>query len=107
MHHSSRRELDDDKGEERAKEEIGDLQKVTGPDVRRVIVQECRPVLLSWLWCTNGSHVLLNGALAHVDAEFQSIAPDPFSSPQSILRGHLPNQGNGFRSSPWRMRSGL
>jgi len=71
MYHSSGLEFDDEKGKERAKEEIGDLQEVTGPDLRRMIVQEHRPILPSWSWCANSSHVFLNGALAHMNTEFQ------------------------------------
>jgi hypothetical protein len=79
MDHPSRLQFDDAKGKERAKEEIGHLHEVTRPDLRRVVVQERRPVLPSWLWWTNGSHVSLNGALAHVDTELQEFPTDTLS----------------------------
>jgi hypothetical protein len=71
MHHPSRLEFDDEKGKERAKEEIGYLQEVTGSDLRCMIAQKRRPILPSWSWCANSSHVFLNGALAHINTEFQ------------------------------------
>jgi hypothetical protein len=80
MHHSPCLELDDEKSKERSKEEIGHLQEVTGPDLCRVVVQERRPVLPSWLWCTNGLHVLLDGALAHMNIELKSITADTLST---------------------------
>jgi hypothetical protein len=58
-------------GKERAKEEIGYLQEVTSPDLRRMIVQERCPILPSWPWCANLSHVFLDGALARINTEFQ------------------------------------
>jgi hypothetical protein len=73
----------------RSKEEIGHLQEITCPDVCRVGVQERRPVLPCCWWCTNGSHVLLNGALAHLNPELKSITPNPLSSPPSISRRHF------------------
>ncbi len=77
------------------------------PDVRCMIVQKRRPVLSPWSWCADGSHVLLNGSLADVYAEFQEFPTDTFSSPESILRRHFPDQGDGFGSDLRRMRSGL
>jgi hypothetical protein len=66
--------------EERSKEEISHLQEVTGPDVHCVVVQERRPLLSSWSWCVNMWHVLLDGALAHLHAEFQQFSTNPLST---------------------------
>jgi hypothetical protein len=71
MDHTPCPEFDEEEREERSKEEISHLQEVTGPDMFGVIVQERRPILPSWSWCTNSSHVFLNGALAHMNTEFQ------------------------------------
>ncbi len=54
------------------------------------------PRLASWRLCANRPHVLLDGTLAHTDAQFQEFTPNPFSTPQSILRRHLLDQGDGF-----------
>jgi len=47
MNHSPRFQLNDEERKERAEEEIGDLQKIAGPDVFCVSVQEGSPVLSS------------------------------------------------------------
>ncbi len=107
MDHTPCPEFDEEEREERSKEEISHLQEVTGPDIFGVVAQERRPILPSWSWCAHGSHVLLNGPLAHMHAEFQQFPTNPLSSPQSILRCHLPNQGNGFCSYLRRIRSSL
>ena len=66
-----------------------------------------RPLLTSWLVGSNTSHILLDGALTDMDAQFQEFTPDPFSSPKPIVRGHLPDQGNGFGCDLRRVRSRL
>ena len=68
MDHSSCLELDEEEGKERPKEKVSHLQKVTGPNVRRVIAQKCAPLLTSWLLGANRPHVLLDGALADPQA---------------------------------------
>jgi hypothetical protein len=42
-----------------------------------------------------------------MNAEFQQFSTNPFSTPESIVRRHLPDQGDSFRSELRRMRSGL
>ncbi len=96
MDHPSGLEFDEEEREERSKEEIRDLQEIAGPDIRRVIVQKGRPLLPSWLWCADGSHILLNGALADMKTEFQQFPTDTLSAPEPILHCHLPDQGDGF-----------
>ncbi len=48
MDHSSRVQFDDEEGKERAKEEVGDWQKVTGPNLLRMSAQEGCPGLTRW-----------------------------------------------------------
>jgi len=62
-----------------------------------VIAQEGRPLLSSWLWGANLPHVLLDGALTHMYAQFQQFPTNPLSTPESILRRHRLDQGDGFR----------
>jgi hypothetical protein len=38
-----------------------------------------------------------DGVLAHRDAQFEEFSANPLHSPQPIVPGHLPDQGNGFR----------
>ena len=47
--HFARVQFDDKEGKDRSKEQIGDLQEVTRPDVRRVIAAKRAPLLTSWL----------------------------------------------------------
>jgi hypothetical protein len=107
MDHPSCLELDDEESEERSKEEISHLQEVAGPDICGMIAQKGRPLLSSGPQGANRSHILLNGPLAQVNAQFQEFATNPFSAPESILRRHLSDQGNGFRGYPRLTRSGL
>ena len=64
-------QLEEEEGEERSKEEINDLQEVTRPDLSCVVAQKGRPSLALRLLGTNRPHVLLNGALADSQAQFQ------------------------------------
>jgi len=97
MDHPSRVEFDDEKGKERTKEEIRDLQEVASPDICRVITQKGRPLLSSWLGSANEPHVLLDGALADMNIQFQEFPTNPLSSPEAILRCHLSDQQDGLR----------
>ena len=59
-------------------------------------------------WCVRtASHVLLNGALADTKAQFQQFTPNPFSTPESIVLRHLPDQGDGFCGDLGLVRRGL
>ena len=71
MDDSARVQIDDEEGKQGAKEEVGDLQEITGPYILRVVVQERGPGLSSWSCGANMPHVLLNGAFADVDAQFE------------------------------------
>src|SRR5258706_4643904 len=107
MDHPSRVEFDDEKGKERTKEEIRDLQEVASPNVCRVIVQKGGPPLSSCWWCTNLPHVFLDGALTDMDTQFQQFTADPLSTPKSIFARHLFDQGNRFCCYLRHMRSDL
>lgn len=107
MDHPSGLELDDEESEERLKEEIRYLQEVAGPNICRVIAQKGRPLLSSGLQDANRSHILLNGPLAHMNVQFQEFSTNPFSTPESILRRHLSEQGDGFHGYLRLMRNGL
>jgi hypothetical protein len=92
---------------ERPKEQISDLEEVARPDLCGVVAQKSRPPLASWLVGTNLPHILLDRPLAHPYAQLQEFTPDPFSTPQSILRRYLPDQGDGLGGDLGRMRSRL
>ena len=48
MHHPSGRQFDDDKDKQVAKPEVMQLQEITGPDGRGMVVQEGEPGLAAW-----------------------------------------------------------
>jgi hypothetical protein len=64
---------------ERKKREV-DWEKVASPDVFGMVLQEGGPGLSSRPGGTHGSHVLLNGAFAHVNAQLQKFTTNPFCS---------------------------
>ena len=53
--------FDDEEGKERTKEEICDLQEITGPHLCRMIAQERFPALPTGSFGANLLHILLNG----------------------------------------------
>lgn len=53
MDHSARLQFDNEKGEKRTDEEVGDWEKVAGPDLFSMIAQEDPPVLTPWLGRTH------------------------------------------------------
>ena len=71
VNHLARVQFDDEKGEERVEEEIGHWEKVTRPDLLGMSLQERPPRLSSWSCGAHGSHVLLNGAFADTDTQFE------------------------------------
>ena len=71
-------------------------KRVARPDLCSVSAQKGCPRLALWLLCANRSHVLLDRALAHTDAEFQQFSTNPFSTPKPIVLRHLPDQGDGL-----------
>lgn len=90
---------------QRAEEEVSHGEKVTGPDLLSMGVQERLPGLSMWSCGAHSSHVLLNRPLADADAQLKQFAPDALCSPQSIVPGHLLDQGHGLLGDPWRERS--
>ena len=61
-----------------------------------MIAEKRAPLLPSCLLGANMLHVLLDGALADMNAQFQEFSANPFCTPESILFRHLPDQGDGF-----------
>ena len=78
--HSARVQEGVEEGEERTEEQVCHGKKVAGPDLLGMGVYERPPRLSSWPCGTDLPHVLLNGALADADAQFEQFAPDPLCS---------------------------
>jgi hypothetical protein len=68
MDHFARVQEGVEESKQGAKEEVGDLQEITGPYILRMVVQESGPVLSSLSWGASMPHVLPNGAFADADA---------------------------------------
>jgi hypothetical protein len=71
MNNSTRVHLDNKEGKQRAKEEVGDLQEITRPDVFGMVLQEGGPVLSCSSRCASMLHILLNGAFRNVNAQLE------------------------------------
>jgi len=93
----ARFQFDKKEGKERPKEQIGDLQEITGPDLSYMVAQKGRRLLTSWLLGANYPHILLDHPLAHSQAQFQQFSTHALSSPEPIILRHLPDQGDRFR----------
>lgn len=70
---------------QRAEEQVSHRQKVAGPDLLGMGVHERLPGLAMWSCGVHSSHVLLDSALADVDAEALSNSPRMRSAPHSRL----------------------
>ena len=67
MNHSPRMQVNDEEGKERTEKEVGDREKVTGPDLLRMSMQEGCPGLPTWASRAHLSHILLDRAFTDVD----------------------------------------
>jgi hypothetical protein len=80
MDNFPRLQFDDEESKQRAEEEIGDLQKITGPDFCCMIVQERLPRLsTSSFWATL-PHIFLDGPFTHPNIQLEEFTTNPLSS---------------------------
>ena len=70
-------------------------------------MQKRAPLLTSWLVSANVPQILLNGSLADTHAQFQQFPANPLGTPESILRRHLSDQGDGFWGDLWLVSKSL
>jgi len=71
MDHSARVQFDNEQGEKRTEEEVGDWEKVAGPDLFSMSAQEDSPVLTPWLGRTHLFHVLLDCSFADMQSQLK------------------------------------
>ncbi len=81
MHDAPRAKLRDEEGEERAEEDIMELQEVTGPDVLIMVPDEGCPGLTTGSWRTCQSYVPLHGPFRDLDTDFQEFTLNAFGTP--------------------------
>ncbi len=84
MDHLPRFEFDDEKGKQRTEEEIGHLQKVTGPHPCHMIAQECFPGLSTRSFSGNLFHIFLDGSFTDPNIQFEEFTRMR-SAPQNRL----------------------
>ena len=94
MDHLSRFQFDNEEGKKRTEEEVRDLQEITGLHLCRMITQEGFPALSTGSFGANLLHILLDGSFTHPNIQFEELAPNAFCPPESIVGGHLPDQGD-------------
>ena len=70
----------DKEGEGRVEEELSHREKVTGPDLLGLSVQEGLPGLSRSSCGMLGPHALLHGPFAEEDAQVEPFAPKPLCS---------------------------
>jgi hypothetical protein len=83
VHDLARALIHQEEEEQRPEEQVVGLHEVTAPDVVGVVLDEGCPPLATTAVLADGAHVLLNGPLAQLYAEFQELAPDPFGPPEA------------------------
>ncbi len=84
-----RLQLDNEEGEKGTKEEISDLQEITGPHLCRMIAEKGPPSLsisASWM---DLLHILLNSLFTHVNIQLEKFSTNTFRSPKSIVCRHF------------------
>jgi hypothetical protein len=73
-------QFNEEKRKERTKEEVGDLEKIAGPNISSVIMEESRPLLPSWSMQANLPHVFLDRSFAHANIQLEQLASNALSS---------------------------
>ena len=84
-----RLQLDNEEGEKGTKEEISDLQEITGPHLGRMIVEKGPPSLSTSASWMDLLHILLNGPFTHVNIQLEKFSTNTFRSPKSIVCRHF------------------
>src|SRR6266700_532569 len=88
-------QVDDEESKKRAEEKVWDVEKIAGPDLCGMIVQESSPVLSTWSFEANQLHMLLNGPFTYSNIqleEFPSNAPSICAS-RTNGRAHDASEG--------------
>src|SRR6202142_2136081 len=94
--------LDEHERDYRVEEHVVVLQEVAHPGLTAVVLEESRPPLSSRRGLAHDAHVLLDRTLADADAELEQFSTDPLGAPESVRRGHGPDQRGRLRSEARR-----
>ena len=82
-------QVDDEESKKRAEEKVWDVEKIAGPDLCGMIVQESSPVLSTWSFEANQLHMLLNGPFTYSNIQLEEFPSDALSSPEPVICRHL------------------
>jgi hypothetical protein len=102
-----RLQLDNEEGEKGTKEEISDLQEITGPHLGRMIVEKGPPSLSTSASWMDLLHILLNGPFTHVNIQLEKFSTNTFRSPKSIVCRHFFDEADRLRREPRLSRGGF
>ena len=94
-------QVDDEESKKRAEEKVWDLEKIAGPDLCGMIVQESSPVLSTWSFEANQLLMLLNGPFTHSNIELEQLTTDALRSPKPVICRYLFDQADRLGRDPW------
>src|SRR5215469_4505384 len=97
MDHLPRFQFNDEEGKERAEEEIGHLQEITGPHLRHLchmIAQECFPSLSTRSFSGSLFHIPLDSSFTHAYIQLKKLTPNALRSPETVVCCHFLDQRN-------------
>jgi len=90
MDHFSGLQFDDEKGEERAEEEVSNLQEIAGPNLSSMIVQECGPILSSRSRDARLPHIFLDRSLTYANIQLEQLTTNALGSEDAGCSWPLP-----------------
>jgi len=82
MDHAPRRQVDDEEGVDLPEQEVVGLDEVASPRAVGVVPQEGGPRLPATAFATDAPHVLLDRALADLDADLEELAANALGAPR-------------------------
>src|SRR5712692_194996 len=96
----SRFQVDDEESKKRTEEKVRDLEKIAGPNLCSMIVQESGPALSTRSFEANWLHIHLNGPFTHPNIQLEEFPTDAFSPPEPVVCRHLLDEGDRFERGP-------
>ncbi len=85
----SRFQVDDEESKKRTEEKVRDLEKIAGPNLCSMIVQESSPVLSTRSFEANWLHILLNGPFTYPNIQLEEFPTDALGPPEPVVCRHL------------------
>jgi hypothetical protein len=92
MHHSPRSQFDNHEHRHGAEEDSLGLKEITSPNLAGVITQERGPGLFRGPMFSHACHILLDRALADLNAKLPQFSPNALHAQSRVLPRHLLDQ---------------